>query len=255
MKRKKYFTLLELLVVLALIGILLSLLLPSLNRARYKAKLAVCLSTLRQNSIVMHQYANSCNNDYPKLEGRAQRWNIVHKFLGDDRREFLENVFGSIDEPFNCALADFGVPRSTSNAGQVYINYEFYAGTKLVKNNNKSAMFNRMQETEHKGEAFTVMMGDQLRSQNDGTLISSHPAENLEHGIKNSSDFFVTRYRGSHYFKKMDRNFVYRDGHAKTIRNMSTANGTNLTDSRFIKIDSFTKISNEYKAWVPFDEN
>ena len=46
--RKKNFTLLELLVVVAVIGILLSLLMPSLGRAREKTKRVVCMSNLKQ---------------------------------------------------------------------------------------------------------------------------------------------------------------------------------------------------------------
>jgi prepilin-type processing-associated H-X9-DG protein/prepilin-type N-terminal cleavage/methylation domain-containing protein len=46
--KKKKFTLLELLVVVAIIGILVSLLMPSLGKAREKAKRAVCKSNLKQ---------------------------------------------------------------------------------------------------------------------------------------------------------------------------------------------------------------
>ena len=45
---KQKFTLLELLIVLAVIGILITLLLPSLNQARIRAKMAICLSNINQ---------------------------------------------------------------------------------------------------------------------------------------------------------------------------------------------------------------
>ena len=59
----KKFTLIELLIVVAIIGILVSLLLPSLNKSREIAKRAVCLSNLKQMSAMSTMY-NSSNNGF-----------------------------------------------------------------------------------------------------------------------------------------------------------------------------------------------
>lgn len=58
-----YFTLLELLIVIAILVILAAFLLPSLNKARGAAKRISCINNLKQNSIRLFQYVSE-NRDY-----------------------------------------------------------------------------------------------------------------------------------------------------------------------------------------------
>ena len=59
------FTLVELLVVIGIIAILIAILMPALNKARYQAKEVACLSNIRQMALVWHAYAAGNRGKFP----------------------------------------------------------------------------------------------------------------------------------------------------------------------------------------------
>ncbi len=65
------FTLVELLVVLAVIGILLGLLLPVLSKAKEAGRATACLSNLRQIGIALQLYVQDNNNHLPLMRDRS----------------------------------------------------------------------------------------------------------------------------------------------------------------------------------------
>jgi prepilin-type N-terminal cleavage/methylation domain-containing protein len=78
------FTLVELLVVVPIIGILAALLLTALSRSRYKVRDKVCLSNIRQVSLMRRDFLfdeqGQVNNDF---------------YLGEDSRGMIYNQHGA----------------------------------------------------------------------------------------------------------------------------------------------------------------
>ena len=66
MKRLKGFTLIELLVVISVIALLLSILMPSLNRVKQQAQAVVCRSNLKQWGYVFALFAEDHNGSFPQ---------------------------------------------------------------------------------------------------------------------------------------------------------------------------------------------
>jgi prepilin-type N-terminal cleavage/methylation domain-containing protein len=71
---KKPFTLLELLIVIGILAILLSLLLPSLGRAREQARISVCLSNQAQLQRGTTLHSKDFNGLFINREGSSSRY-------------------------------------------------------------------------------------------------------------------------------------------------------------------------------------
>jgi len=83
---RKAFTLIELLAVIAIIVLLLSLLLPSLNTARELARRAVCASNLRNQYLGFVLYAGDFNDTLPRGPGN---WG-GQDYLAHNYTQFLD---------------------------------------------------------------------------------------------------------------------------------------------------------------------
>jgi prepilin-type N-terminal cleavage/methylation domain-containing protein len=65
--RRRGFSLVEILVVIAIIALLVSMMLPVIAHLREKAKWAVCISNLRTMGLAIHAYANDYHGTVPYM--------------------------------------------------------------------------------------------------------------------------------------------------------------------------------------------
>lgn len=144
-------TLLELLVVIAIIAMLAALLMPSLARAKGKARQMVCLNNARQINLGVRLYADDFNDGLPNSDANATATNRGLLYSGYKRliKEYVASNAGASNQIFTCP-ADVFYPSFMRSGGgaarniQVglhttdafdYSSYTFNGGDNQIRSN------------------------------------------------------------------------------------------------------------------------
>ena len=105
---KRYFTLIELMVVIAIIGILLTILMPALSKARTKAKEAVCLSNEKQLAVALISYSDNSSGYFPLYKNDVAWDDAISDMMALGWSQADKELNGIIDE--DLAVSIFACP-------------------------------------------------------------------------------------------------------------------------------------------------
>lgn len=232
MKKRKGFTLIELLVVISIIALLLSILMPSLQKARGQAKRAICGSNLRQWAVCHTLYA--ADNDGKLLE-TVSLWGSVYPVIclayqtdintKQPHGQFSAEAIGPYTHGFDFKKRSFGdiwvcpsnkigvkeLEELVRNMWDYYENmgmnplfavqYSYYA--RVDRWHNRAATHPKTLTANQLGAKWLLMADTCYRWQGSGAWVYNHG-----------------KYRSSHYevFGKPDitgLNQMYGDGHVE----------------------------------------
>ena len=221
----KKFTLIELLIVVAIIGILVSILVPSLGKARYKAKLVLCKSNQKQLGTLLFVSAKGNNGRHIDRSFINKPTNICEA-NGDARDDFKAADFQN--EVFKDPLLDRDMDYFSSNHTYIETGYTIYTGTSYQ--DESGLLFTEDTIFTVNGEEFDIMAADFDHRPPNGNAVMSHPDRGYSGNITyaDQNNHYILRYWVTNY-KKYDRNFLKTDGSVYSIE-------SNFNDSRFSSV-------------------
>ena len=218
-RKRQRFSLIELLIVIAVIAILMGLLLPVLKKAREQATRILCLSNFKQCSTSIFAYAGDFNSYLPYLTDSHDpdyfRYGTYHL---DSQ---LNSYIGSF-KVWRCPVMKSAAPiDDPANTGNFRCTYQYWAG-RHTSDNQYVCPFSitKIKDT-------TLVMQDLIYSYS-GAWRANHSRGGNEKMIYSNNPSFWTFYDG--YPEGM--NVLFGDGHASWV-NMSSAKGIYTTGSNW----------------------
>ncbi len=213
------FTLIELLIVIAIIAILASMLLPALNKARGKAKEIHCVNNMKQLGITLLVYADSWNQFLPPVQTTSTP--------GAGTRYWFDSSMLNLNSKlmYGCPEAKYQAPNPNSSEYAImsYALHNYYWGGPYTQSISLNA-FKKCKFSEK------VIFGDGSNSSDHNNwygssslaitsnyrgylfdAMTSYPR--FRHGNKNEVVAYQDTHR-SHVGNTSRASFCFLDGHA-----------------------------------------
>jgi len=154
---KRAFTLMELLVVIAVIAILAALLLPAVNRAKGAAKKVTCINNTRQINLALRMYADDHRDAYRAVTNQEP---IYHTYKTSILPYLSRNGSDTNDALFACPADDFDCSLDCIQ--------EFF-----LFDNVKGKGFRSLKETLYSSYLFNGLAPDEIETRVAGKPFSS----------------------------------------------------------------------------------
>ena len=221
---KRDFTLIELLIVVAIIAILAGMLLPALNSAREKARSISCLSRIKQVNLEMNMYADSHDD---RLPARGEYGGYWYQALGLEKKR---------DTPKDLVYCPTLEPKTHNVAGkhvQTFgLNIWISGETNITKARNTCPKRGRIPKTERNDfvantTSGVVLFGDSIFQQGATGAFGDAPVQYV--GIE--ARYNKTGSDGGVHFRHSGdtANFGMLDGSAASMNFTSAYNRSCIT--------------------------
>ncbi len=173
-RQGKGFSLVELLVVVAMIAVLLALLLPALSRAREQTKMVQCLSNLKQLGTAMTAYLMDNNESFPRPAAGVQYEDWIYYDGGRNmNRGRLARYLGGTENRLDISI--FRCPSDNIDTHPWYP-YSYTVNEYLCR-------------TQVLGNQHTTRLG-QLTNPSDTIMIIDESSETIDDGCWAPQNYF-----------------------------------------------------------------
>jgi prepilin-type N-terminal cleavage/methylation domain-containing protein/prepilin-type processing-associated H-X9-DG protein len=238
------FTLIEILVTIAIIAILAAILFPVFARARENARRASCASNLKQLALSTMMYTQDFDGYLMPRDDSANPFNKLRPYFKSTQLLLCpsaNNGYANSHKPTDTSIdsyySQYGFPQNGSGGSNIRVISALVSITAITSTAKHSAP---TMPDQVPAPALTCLFGETafLHATN-AAYISNGEGGATFYSINNS----LADTDGSAYFMNTDRhlegsNYAFMDGHVKwikkeeAIRSLNTAAGTGITDAQ-----------------------